>query len=151
MSRNQSPFLLPVFIPLRHSRKIYYCVFAFHLFIMITVCIVQLSIDKWYLMILVGISFSWYVKIFRNNTFPLHAKTVLLNSNDQWFVINKQGEKIQAIILPGSFVHPRLILIRIRSRHRTIPIILLDDNLDIESLRRLRVRLRYPVQTQCNG
>jgi len=70
------------------------------------------------------------------------------DDNDQWLLIDKWNEEYRAQLLPTSYVHTRLAIINLRlqdqpwyGRHRTI--ILMNDNIDSETFRRLRIRLRW--------
>lgn len=70
------------------------------------------------------------------------------DENDQWLLRDKRHQTHRAQLLPTSYVHARLVVINLRlqdmawyNRYRTI--ILLHDNIDSETFRRLRVRLRW--------
>ncbi len=89
----------------------------------------------------------WYWRVYRFNLFPLEATAILLNSEDEWFVITNSNESLPAIERPGSFVHPLLVVLLLRCQNRNFAIILSKDNVHEELLRRLRVRLRFPVKT----
>lgn len=72
------------------------------------------------------------------------------DENDQWLLRDKRNQTHRAQLLPTSYVHARLVVINLRlqdiawyNRYRTI--ILLHDNIDSETFRRLRVRLRWYV------
>lgn len=64
----------------------------------------------------------------------------------EWTLRDASGSEIQARLLPGAYVHPQWVILnfvpagqRWHWRRRTV--ILLNDMLDADSLRRLRVRL----------
>jgi len=70
------------------------------------------------------------------------------DENDQWLLSDKSQQTYRAQLLPTSYVHARLVVINLRlqdmawyNRYRTI--ILLQDNIDSETFRRLRIRLRW--------
>jgi len=70
------------------------------------------------------------------------------DDSDQWLLIDKWKKIHHAQLLPTSYVYTHLVLINLRmqdqawyGRHRTI--ILLKDNTDRETFRRLRIRLRW--------
>ncbi len=70
------------------------------------------------------------------------------DDNDQWLLVDKWQQTYRAHLLPTSYVHAHLAIINLRlqdqawySRYRTI--IVLRDNLDSETFRRLRIRLRW--------
>jgi hypothetical protein len=73
---------------------------------------------------------------------------VVWDNNDQWLLVDKCNEEYRAQLLPTSYVHARLAIVNLRlqdqawyRRHRTI--ILMNDNIDSETFRRLRIRLRW--------
>lgn len=75
---------------------------------------------------------------------------------DQWHLFDEQQQEYPAILLPSTYVSARIVVINLRlenkawyCRHRAI--VLLPDNIDAESFRRLRIRLRwYSSQVQDN-
>ena len=75
---------------------------------------------------------------------------------DQWQLYDEHQQVHPAILLPSTYVTARLVVINLRMenktwycRHRAI--VLLSDNIDGESFRRLRIRLRwYSSQVQDN-
>ena len=95
---------------------------------------------------LIVVSSLCYWRIFRTNHFVLGAKAILLTSENDWFVINKENEKLMAKERPGSFVHPLMVILLLQCQQKKISIILTNDNTQRDLLRRLRVRLRYPVK-----
>ena len=75
---------------------------------------------------------------------------------DQWQLIDEDQHIYPAVLMPSTYVSARLVVINLRlennawyCRHRAI--VLLSDNVDHESFRRLRIRLRwYSSQVQDN-
>ncbi|MDO9371989.1 MAG: hypothetical protein Q7U07_05295 [Gammaproteobacteria bacterium] len=66
----------------------------------------------------------------------------------EWTLRDASGSEIQARLLPGAYVHPQWVILnfvpagqRCRWHRRRHTVILLNDMLDADSLRRLRVRL----------
>lgn len=83
------------------------------------------------------------------NCWPTFVDAVW-DENDQWLLSDKKHQTHRAQLLPTSYVHAQLVVINLRlqdmawyNRYRTI--ILLHDNIDSETFRRLRVRLRWYV------
>jgi len=64
------------------------------------------------------------------------------DSLDQWWLIEPGGDEFAAQLLPGSYVHPALLVLRFRVDHRVRSLVLLADSADGDLLRRLRVRLK---------
>ena len=68
-----------------------------------------------------------------------------LDRDGRWQLLRGQNDAVDLILLPGALVHPHLIVLCFREkggRHRSC--VLTHDNLDAQTLRRLRVRLRWP-------
>ena len=87
------------------------------------------------------INFSFYLKRFlspENLCFKL-------DKNDQWQLLRDNREAVGLRLLPGALVHPQIVALCFKepSGH-TRYCVLTHDNLDRQTLRRLRVRLRWP-------
>jgi hypothetical protein len=70
------------------------------------------------------------------------------DSDDQWRLCDGQQRTYAATLLPTTVVHPQLVVLNLRltgqpwyCRWRSI--VLLHDNIDPETFRRLRIRLRW--------
>jgi hypothetical protein len=69
-------------------------------------------------------------------------------SDDQWQLFDGRQRTFSATLLPTTVVHPQLVVLNLRlagqpwyCRWRSI--VLLRDNIDPETFRRLRIRLRW--------
>lgn len=75
---------------------------------------------------------------------------------DQWQLFDNHQQLHSAILVPSTYVSARFVVVNLRlenkawyCRHRAI--VLLPDNIDPETFRRLRIRLRwYSSQVQDN-
>lgn len=75
---------------------------------------------------------------------------------DQWQLSDEYQQLYPAILMPSTYVSARFVVVNLRlenkawyCRHRAI--VLLPDNIDPETFRRLRIRLRwYSSQVQDN-
>ena len=68
-----------------------------------------------------------------------------LDGQDRWQLLREDGNALRLKRLPGSFVHPWLVVLRFKDENgRVYSQALRADNMDAPSLRRLRVRLRFP-------
>jgi len=80
-----------------------------------------------------------------DHTGNLTGYRFILDQDNRWWVRDRTGKETDIRLLPGAFVHPCIVVIRFEDHaSQTHVLILSDDNLDALSLRRLRVRLRYP-------
>lgn len=109
--------------------------------------------------VLPGISVSWTVRSVltgcvlyslyrfdarhRRRNDPGYPDEIQLNRHDEWSMKLPCGELRPVELLPRSFVHPRLVVLRFREGRKHIAVILTPDVVDREQLRRLRVRIKY--------
>jgi hypothetical protein len=71
----------------------------------------------------------------------------MLTAAGAWLRQGPGGQAVALVVVPPVFVHPCLIVVRLRCSSRPLvrhDLILLPDNLDPATSRRLRVRLRFP-------
>lgn len=66
---------------------------------------------------------------------------VILQTGGQWLLQFPGREPLPAGLLPDSYVHPWLIVLRFRHRDGCCSLVLLPDMIDRDCHRRLRVRL----------
>ena len=64
------------------------------------------------------------------------------DGNDQWWLCDGNGGEYRADLLPGSYVHPWLVILRFRIKRATHDLVLVQDNVNRSQLRRLRIRLK---------
>ncbi|WP_455376306.1 protein YgfX [Kaarinaea lacus] len=84
---------------------------------------------------------------FMDKLFP-RIRCLVWDKDDRWILAAENGEEIQAHLVAGSFVHPQLTTVNLRlmgkpwyNRYRSF--VFMQDNLNAEVFRRLRVRLRW--------
>ena len=102
-----------------------------------------LTPSKW----LVAVVYLHYKMIYLPKTNP---SELLLNDNDEWFIIDKnqgekEGEMVPLVLLPESYVHTQLLVLMFRQGRRKNAVILTPDNISRTICRRLRVRLRFTL------
>ena len=71
----------------------------------------------------------------------------VLTAAGAWLRQEPNGEWVPLVAMPPVFVHPFLIVIRLRSISAPVSrhdLVLAPDSLDPDTTRRLRVRLRFP-------
>lgn len=84
---------------------------------------------------------------FVRRMFP-EIKSIVWGHDDLWMLTTAQGEELQARLLTSTFVHPKLTTVNLKlsgmpwyKRYRSF--VFMQDNLDAETFRRLRVRLLW--------
>ena len=63
--------------------------------------------------------------------------------NEEWLLIRKNGRVVEAYLRQGALVHPMLIVLPFRYGLYFTAVILTPDKVNADTLRRLRVRLRF--------
>jgi toxin CptA len=91
---------------------------------------------------------GWIARfIFLEKLLP-RVDELVWGENNSWLLICDAGEEQDAELLMSSFVHPYLTVVNLKvfgkpwyCRYRSF--VILPDNLDAETFRRLRIRLRW--------
>ncbi len=134
----------PLHIEPRSSRQLAVALLLLHGAAMVAV--VNLVMPIWGLAALAGsVIVSLYYTI---NTHVLgrgqsSVCALLWDAEGDWTVTSCRGQQWAARLMPGSYVHPRLMVLNFAlegSGHRSV--VLLSDSLDRNTFRRLLVRLR---------
>ncbi|EDZ67956.1 protein YgfX [Nitrosococcus oceani] len=89
---------------------------------------------------------SFYLSL-RGQALLLSSKAVVQifwDSDNVWYLRRRNGREYIGKLLPGCFVGSRLVVLNfvLGAWWQRTSVVLLSDNVDPESLRRLRVRLR---------
>lgn len=139
----ETPLELPIFIPYRPSKRV--CLFNSLVHAGALFCLVLTDIPPG-LAGLIGTGilahYGCYLKQF---LFPENV-CFKLDRGDRWQLLRENHEAVDLKLLPGALVHPRIVVLCFREPgRRTHACVLTHDNLDQQTLRRLRVRLRWPL------
>ena len=75
---------------------------------------------------------------------------VVWDDNDRWHIVRKNGEKVRVKLVGDTFVHPKLTILNFKVPQKRFlqAVILTRDNINQETHRRLRVRLRTSDPTE---
>ena len=121
--------------------------------------LVPLTLPVWALAPLVGLitgSLIYTLKTHAMLRGPLTIRRVVWDSDNDWLLHAASGEQLAARLLPGSYVHPLLVVLNFELetsaagalrgrlfsiRHRSI--VLAKDSADAPTLRQLRARLNF--------
>lgn len=134
----------PLHIEPRSSRQLALALLLLHGAAMVAV--VNLAMPVWGLAALAGsviVSFYYTVNTHVLGRGESSVCALLWDAEGDWTVTSCRGQQWAAKLLPGSYVHPRLMVLNfaLESRgHRSV--LLLPDSLDRNTFRRLLVRLR---------
>ena len=117
-----------------------------------------LAVHGMALLVLMPLPVAWWIKVpvalavlaqgiaswRRQLTFgsPSAAKRLVWTGGSSWELVNRDGASRPARLLPGTYVHPWLVVLRFLTEDgRTSAVVLPRDSLDADSHRRLRVQL----------
>jgi hypothetical protein len=147
MSGRNSVFELPIRLQYRPPLSLLYFLIFSHAAGVI--CVFHSAIPVLpgcFMCVVVMISFYIYLRDF------IHARRnpvyLILQPDDVWLLIDRAGDMDQVSrvrLEPGSFVHPLLTVLRVNREGRRCSFVLTSGNTDFDILRRLRVRLRFPI------
>lgn len=141
--RMESPLELPIFIPYRPSRRVALFTTLVHAGAILCLFLTELPLIVSGLpAIVILVHYSFYLRRFLSPQ-PVSFK---LDRYQRWQLLQEGKEAVDLKLLPGGFVHPRVVALCFKEpAGRTRFCVLTDDNLDEQTLRRLRVRLRWEV------
>lgn len=116
------------------------------------VVLVPLALPIWALAPLVGLitgSLIYTLKTHAMLRGPLTIRRVVWDSDNDWSLHAASGEQLAVRLLPGSYVHPLLVILNFEletapsrgARRRSI--VLAKDSADATTLRQLRARLNF--------
>ena len=138
------PLELPIFIPYRPSMRV--CLFNTLAHAGAIFCLVLADLPHT-VTVLIGAGvlthYGFYLKRF------LSPENICfkLDRGDRWQLLRPGRAAVDLRLLPGALVHPNIVVLCFREPGgRTRSCVLTRDNLDAQTLRRLRVRLRWPYK-----
>lgn len=137
-------FELPVLISVKASKWLKFWLYIIHLLVIPVILITCLA---WPVIILLTTTVAISLYFVNCNYIRLQGKNsvvrIMLNDADEWWLATAHGDSINATLLPAAFVHPLLISLPFQAQGRKFTVILTPDIVNSDTLRRLRVRLRF--------
>jgi hypothetical protein len=146
ISLEDNVFLQTLRIPIRASRVLLGSILACHLGALLLLPAADLP--RWLAALLgaaVIASLAHALHRHLAHADPEAPREWLLNAEGEWWLIDNGGRVWPARLRPDACIHPVLSVLVFRVRDRTFPLLLTRDNIDPDTFRRLRVRLRLPV------
>ncbi len=146
-----SAFELPIRIEIKPSKWLAIGLAISHIGAILMLWFVDLAL--WTKMLLVIVAMlslihSFYFYIWQKS--PRSLIELILNDNEEWLLIRNDGRVVEADLRQGAFVHPMLIVLPFRYGLRFTSVILTPDKVNADTLRRLRVRLRFKRKATSN-
>ena len=137
-------YAAPLRLDLRSSRVLLIALFGMHAGAMFWV--LYIGLEWWLMMIITAMIFFSAVITFRRfalRTTPDALLRLTWDTESQWWLQFKGGREVTATLEKSTFVHPLLTILHFTTEeNRRVAAILLPDNVDRETFRQLRVRLR---------
>ena len=149
MDKTDNPFLATIRIPLKMSPLVAcFCVIV-HLISMILPWFSDLDfVIKLILSGLVLMSLAYYCYQFYFAGGKRQVTELILGCEDDWQIKMTDGTVYFGELQSSMFVHPLLVIIKLHyARHRR-HFILTPEFIDADQFRRLRVRLRFPIDVK---
>ena len=138
------PLELPIFIPYRPSIRV--CLFNTLVHVGAIFCLVMAHLPHM-LTVLVGVGILMHYGFYLKRFFSSQNICFKLDREDRWQLLRPGRAAVDLRLLPGALVHPHIVILCFREPgSRTRSCVLTRDNLDAQTLRRLRVRLRWPYK-----
>ena len=146
MSSGKSEFESPIRIIYRPPVLLIYFLTFLHLAAIL--CILISAIPSPFGSILIAAITASYINESRRylcgRKHPIH---LVLHPDSRWLLINRNDDQdtvSEVKLKDGAFVHPLLIVMNFHAEGTRFPIIFTSNNCDGDTMRRLRVRLRFP-------
>ena len=138
-----SPLELPIFIPYRPSRQV--CLFNTLVHAGAVVSLVLADIPHG-AAVLIGAGVLAHYGYYLGRHLSPENICFKLDRGDRWQLLREGNEAADLKLLPGALAHPHIVVLCFREAGgRPRSCVLTRDNLDAQTLRRLRVRLRWPI------
>ena len=137
-----SPLELPIIIPYRASKRVALFNALVHLGAVFCLLLAHLPHA---VAVLIGSGIlAHYGLCLKRFLYPENT-CFKLDRGERWQLLRAGHDAVDLELLPGALVHPRIVVLCFREPGgRTRSCVLTHDNLDARTLRRLRVRLRWP-------
>ena len=139
----EAPLELPIFIHYRPSMRVGAFNTAVHIGAIFCLLVADISLA---LTGLLGAGVLAHCVYYLRRLLSPEQVCFKLHKDGRWQLLREEHEAVDLSLLPGALVHPHLIVLCFREAGgRTRYCALTHDNLDAQTLRRLRVRLRWPL------
>lgn len=136
------PLELPIFIPYRPSIRV--CLFNTLVHAGAIFCLIMADLPHT-VTVPIGAGILTHYGFYLKRFFSPENICFKLDREDRWQLLRPGRAAVDLELLPGALVHPRIVVLCFREPgRRTRSCVLTRDNLDAQTLRRLRVRLRWP-------
>lgn len=145
MRQGRRPFEQTIRIPCRPSGRIFRILLLVHVLAFTSLFFTAIMLwIKISLAVVTGASMYRFYKAYMCEKDTWNRRQLLLNGDDEWRLIEGNGADREVNLLPATFVHPLLLVLRfVDDQEKHYSFVLTPDNVDQDSLRRLCVRLRF--------
>lgn len=148
MEHKDNAFSLPIRIDYQPPQALMY--FMTFSYTGALLCLLPLAWPFWSKGVLISLLMANYIRFFRrfNRDKAVALRPQLfLNKDDEWSMLANDNNLLAVTLLPGAFVHRLLLVLRfIAEDGKSHAFILSPQNVEHNTLRRLRVRLLHSKQ-----
>lgn len=142
-----SPFTLPIRIYYRPPGSL--IVFLSLIHVVTLLYLLSLALPLWSRVMLALIILCSYIVYLRNFIRACRKRVeLILQPDNEWRIVDlnrSEPDSSKMTLIPGAFVHPLLVVLKLKGPPGHYTFLLTAENMNADSLRRLRVRLLYPA------
>ncbi|MDH5258045.1 MAG: hypothetical protein OEX07_08545 [Gammaproteobacteria bacterium] len=142
-------FAAPLHLDVGSSRLLLILLFCLHGFSLVLLFLMPLNLLLLMMSTILILTSGVYSILYQaKKRLPSSVTALIWDIVDDWYVLDKQGNKTAAVLDGNSFVHPWITILNFKlENHRfSRSVILLKDNINSNDARRLRVRLKVTRQ-----
>ncbi len=145
MGYRDNAFNLPIRIDYQAPKALVYFITVTHTGALL--CLSMPALPLWMrmsCMVPVLVHYLWLMRGFNTGQSVKNRLQLLLDKNNKWSLLNAENVAARMTLQTGAFVHGLLLVLRfVAESGKSYCFILTPANVDHDSLRRLRVRLRH--------
>jgi hypothetical protein len=145
MKHRDNAFSLPIVIPYQPPTQLAYFITFSHFGAVL--CLLTVNLMMWIKTLFIAFILVNYIHFILNYLSSRQSanKTILLlNRENVWSMISPNKSKQNLILTAEGFVHRFLVVIRLKTvQGDKLSFVLTNENVEKNTLRRLRVRLRH--------
>ncbi len=137
-------YAAPLHLDILPSRYLLILLFCLHFFSFVLLFFMPIPTIYLFFSIALILLSAIYTLMYQANILPKSIVGLIWDIDDDWFILQKNGEKKSATLDGNSFIHPFFSILNFKQDGRVLTrsVILLKDNINQNVFRRLRVRLK---------
>jgi len=145
MKHRDNAFSLPIVIPYQPPTQLAYFITFSHFGAVL--CLLTVNLMMWIKTLFISLilfNYIYSILTYRRAKRSTNRTILLLNRENAWSMIGPNNSKQNLTLNAEGFVHRLLVIIRFKTAYGDkLSFILTNENVEKNTLRRLRVRLRH--------